>query len=989
MALFQKSVITKFYNSLDQNAVDKAWQTYSAHFFDPKIQENIRNSKEEQYQGEFLIDLFVNVLGYTKNPQPNFNITTELKNEKDSKKADGAIIFDNKVFAVIELKGTNTTDLNKIETQAFGYKNNQKDCTYVITSNFEKLRFYIDNTIEHLEFKLFTLTREEFNLLYCCLHVENIRHNKPKHLKDESVSKETNITKKLYKDYSEFKRVLFDNLTERNPQYDKLLLFKKTQKLLDRFLFIFFAEDSHLVPTNLIRRINFEWENLQKMRIPVSLYDRYKMYFSDLNTGSKVTLPAFGTKTGDAVTAEFEIFAYNGGLFAPDEILDDLEIDDQLLHKHSIILSDYDFASEVDVNILGHIFENSLNEMDEIKAILEGGAVEKSQTKRKKDGVFYTPKYITKYIVDNTVGKLCEEKKNEIGIGDFDFDSIQATKSQKKKHLEKITAYRQWLLQLTICDPACGSGAFLNQALDFLIAEHRYLDELQANLFGDSLVLSDVETHILENNLYGVDLNEESVEIAKLSLWLRTAQRGRKLNSLNNNIKCGNSLIDDPEIAGDKAFDWKKEFETVFQKGGFDVVIGNPPYGAKLEIEIENSNETYLLFYKKGVDLLKNRGILSYIAPDSWLINKNAKFIRKLFLEKGSIISIRDVYKVFPDAPDVWCNIPVFKKGGNQKSVLISRDDPYNSSIFQFELSAKRLINYGENEWFVYINDELNSLFHKMNKYENLSNFCEAKRGFSPTPNDLNTTKKIQRRQLIGGEDFGRYSFKIKEKYLLDEYPKSKEAIEAVMNSDFIGIQRIRTNSLNLNSRWLICTYFDKKGLVPNDSIGFLINFKNANPFYLLSLLNSTLLNIFYKFQYTDKNVKPVYLSKLPIPVVSPEQQQPFIFLAEKMLSLNAELQALSGKFLALLGSELGVSEPSKALQNWYLLDFTAFSKELAKKKIVLSLAQKSEWLDFFETEKQKAVRIKTEIDKTDTEIDTMVYELYGLTEEEIRIVEG
>lgn len=566
MALFQKSVITKFYNTLDQNAVDKAWQTYSAHFFDPKIQENIRNSKEEQYQGEFLIDLFVNVLGYTKNPQPNFNITTELKNEKDSKKADGAIIFDNKVFAVIELKGTNTTDLNKIETQAFGYKNNQKDCTYVITSNFEKLRFYIDNTIEHLEFKLFTLTREEFNLLYCCLHVENIRHNKPKHLKDESVSKETNITKKLYKDYSEFKRVLFDNLTERNPQYDKLLLFKKTQKLLDRFLFIFFAEDSHLVPTNLIRRINFEWENLQKMRIPVSLYDRYKMYFSDLNTGSKVTLPAFGTKTGDAVTAEFEIFAYNGGLFAPDEILDDLQIDDQLLHKHSIILSDYDFASEVDVNILGHIFENSLNEMDEIKAILEGGAVEKSQTKRKKDGVFYTPKYITKYIVDNTVGKLCEEKKNEIGIGDFDFDSIQATKSQKKKHLEKITAYRQWLLQLTICDPACGSGAFLNQALDFLIAEHRYLDELQANLFGDSLVLSDVETHILENNLYGVDLNEESVEIAKLSLWLRTAQRGRKLNSLNNNIKCGNSLIDDPEIAGDKAFDWKKSLKPSFKK---------------------------------------------------------------------------------------------------------------------------------------------------------------------------------------------------------------------------------------------------------------------------------------------------------------------------------------------------------------------------------------------------------------------------------------
>ena len=122
------------------------------------------------------------------------------------------------------------------------------------------------------------------------------------------------------------------------------------------------------------------------------------------------------------------------------------------------------------------------------------------------------------------------------------------------------------MLQLTIVDPACGSGAFLNQALEFLIAEHKYVDELQAKLFGDALVLSDVEGSILENNLFGVDLNEESVEIAKLSLWLRTAQRNRKLNSLNNNIKCGNSLIDDATIAGDKAFNWQTEFPTIFKE---------------------------------------------------------------------------------------------------------------------------------------------------------------------------------------------------------------------------------------------------------------------------------------------------------------------------------------------------------------------------------------------------------------------------------------
>lgn len=109
----------------------------------------------------------------------------------------------------------------------------------------------------------------------------------------------------------------------------------------------------------------------------------------------------------------------------------------------------------------------------------------------------------------------------------------------------------------------------LNQALDFLITEHKYIDELQAKLFGDALVLSDVEKSILENNLYGVDLNEESVEIAKLSLWLRTAQPNRKLNDLNNNIKCGNSLIDDVAIAGEKAFNWQTAFPKIFDKGGF------------------------------------------------------------------------------------------------------------------------------------------------------------------------------------------------------------------------------------------------------------------------------------------------------------------------------------------------------------------------------------------------------------------------------------
>ena len=119
-----------------------------------------------------------------------------------------------------------------------------------------------------------------------------------------------------------------------------------------------------------------------------------------------------------------------------DEILDNIKIDDELLYKHTLNLSNYDFESEVSVNILGHIFEHSLTEIENIQAQLEGTEIDKSKTKRKKDGVFYTPKYITKYIVDNTVGKLCEEKKTELGIQETNYEKER--KGRKKATIQKL-----------------------------------------------------------------------------------------------------------------------------------------------------------------------------------------------------------------------------------------------------------------------------------------------------------------------------------------------------------------------------------------------------------------------------------------------------------------------------------------------------------------------------------------------------------------------
>ena len=666
--LLQKNIVKKYLALLSEEQTQAAWNQYQSYFLNKDIQQNIQQSKEEQFQEGFLRELFVKVLGYTLNPSPSFNLITEKKNETNSKKADGAIQKDGKVIGVIELKDHKTTDLSKVEPQAFNYKSQHPDARYVVISNFEKLRLYIDNAVEYREWDLFRMTHDDFRELFLCLAWPQVERGVALQMKQESVSSEDQITKALYKDYSQFKRVLFADILKQNPVPEgkdekewQLLLFKKTQKLLDRLLFIFFAEDCGLLPPNSMVQIIDQWESLKEMDEYRPFYDRVKKYFGYMNTGYQ------GKK--------YEIFAYNGGLFKPDEVLDNIKISDDLLVAHTRKLSEYDFESDVDVNILGHIFENSLSEIEEVTQQINSGTTPQT-SKRKQDGVFYTPQYITKYIVENTVGRLCAEKKQQLNIVEDEYFSDQRRQMQTKKRLlDQLQQYRDWLLQITILDPACGSGAFLNAALQFLMAEHKLIDEMEAKVAGSAIVFQDVENSILEHNLYGVDINEESVEIAQLALWLRTAKPHRKLNSLNENIKCGNSLISDPAIAGEKAFNWQEQFPKVFEKGGFDVVIGNPPYLRVQGLRENHQKESvfyehnfvsatgrfdfYVLFIEKGFSLLNKNGVLSFILPHKFI---NADFgigIRNYIYDSKALNNLVSfgAEQVFSDASVYTCII--------------------------------------------------------------------------------------------------------------------------------------------------------------------------------------------------------------------------------------------------------------------------------------------------------------------------------------------
>jgi hypothetical protein len=1069
MSLFQTQVERQFLAGVTTN-LTPIYNKYIQYFGNPAIQANILELNEQQYQGEFVEALFVNILGYTAQPQPNFNLLREKKNETDAKSADAAISINNQIVAVIELKDHKTQDLKKVEVQAFGYKNNHKNCHYIVTSNFERLRFYIDNAVDFIEFDLFNLTFDEFRRLWLCLSYESIAKNLPQEIKNQSISSEDIITKKLYKDYSVFKRQLFDSIVVLNPEYDKLLLFKKTQKLLDRFLFLLFAEDKQLLPANSVKGTVDKWQkfNADPMNDYQPLYSRFVKYFKLLDVGYK-----------DANT---EIYAYNGGLFANDDLLNQIKIDDAILSVNVLKLAIYDYDTDVDVNILGHIFENSLNEIEQIANEISTGV--KTTSKRKQDGVFYTPRYITQYIVENTVGKLCEDKKAELGIGEELFEYKRADK--RKQALKIFDDYREWLLQITIVDPACGSGAFLNMALDFLMDEHSWIDRQQEKIAGlkghYSMELSNIENTILENNLFGVDINEESVEIAKLSLWLRTAKPNRKLNSLNNNIKCGNSLIDDPAVAGDKAFNWQKEFPQVFGreektneviviqkdetpnylklikektveaqlkaeqgialsnealvitkqlaeyveklelvseplpvygklKGGFDVVIGNPPYGATFsDMEKEFLSklqtykykfESYVYFFEIGIKILKSNGYLGYITPELWLNLESCEPLRKYIFLNSSLKEINIIGEnVFADAV-VNTNITIVKNDKlSHEFKIINKGISWNCSYEYWEKSQFLNIEYR-------ISDIDQEIVKKIDcRSIKLKEFGEVIQGITPYDKYRGQDPELIKRRgyhfdymkdescgkWLNGEDINRFSLSWSKEWL-----SYGVWLAAPREKRFFQDSRILFREIPGKNKRIQAVFTDDVSYYGHSVTPFIL-FDRNNVILLKKILcitNSKLISWYGQLKLPNfgkevfPKLNPNDIKLLPINNLIESTELNFSENADLMLKLNKELHEFSQKFQRMLQRKFDLDNLPGKLQNWYLLSYKEFIAELGKKKVKLTLSQESEWEDFFTTEKAKALEIKKQIDDTDKEIDRMVYALYELTEEEVKIVEG
>jgi type I restriction-modification system DNA methylase subunit len=1021
--------------------IQAAFEKYVRYFHNEERQDYLRQCKEEQFQEGFLRELFVNVLEYKLFPEPGYNLVTEKKNVTNAQKADGAILVNNEVRAVIELKDTRTVNLRSAEGQAFGYKYQHKNASYVITSNFEKLRFYIDNAVEFQEWNLFTLTKKEFELLYLCLACENLEADLPLQLKKERNTNIDEITKDFYARFLASKRSLLGNLIAVNPGINKLQLLRCTQKLLDRIIFILFAKDCGLLNSQTSENILTEWDCLINLTEYSPLYDYLKRYFSYINKGRK--------------DKKHDIFAYNGGLFQPDETLDHLHVDDDVLRNSLSVLSKYDFKSEIDVNVLGRIFEQSLNDLEEIKRELSDeltGYDLRTETKRKRDGIFYTPRYITSYIIENTLGKLCYEKKAELEIdGIIEFEpKTSAGKSKPalpgviKRSKKEVTApkhpfaakleeYRNWLFSVTVCDPACGSGAFLNAALDFLRQEHHFIDEMAAKIQGHPAVYLDVENEIMEKNLYGVDINEESVEITRLALWIHSAKPFHKLNSLDNNIKVGNSLIsgegeefrngkntdcDTPHPTShsplfEKAFDWHKEFPHIFEKGGFDVVVGNPPYGSisneGIKKYLQNFDplvpdvEIYIYFISLYKTISKDKGLLSYICPNTFLSTFFGKKYRDALLDAVSLYLITDVSHedIFEDASVRNCIIAFSNEVSDYQTDLYRYTDEKfvrQSSYTKSEIRKETgdLLN------IFYQTKREKEIIVKLTQYPRLNDFFDVSQGLIPYDkyrgHDDNTIRnriwhshyqkdKTYKKELKGG-DITRYSTHWNGTLWISY----GEWLAAPREQKFFTLPRILVREITADH--LFCTYTEEEYYNTPSLINIICEKKKLDLKYCLAILNSKLIGWLHNktSPKANKGLFPKILINdvrhLPLIEITKKEQKPFIVLTGKMLALHADLQAHRQQFGGTLSDDFDGIKITGTLEKTDLLDFKTLLAELKKQKISIPHSQREDWKKYFNQYKMKCQNIIGQITDTDNEIDRLVYELYGLTDEEVKIIE-
>jgi len=789
------------------------------------------------------------------------------------------------------------------------------------------------------------------------------------------------VDEKFLKEMEEWRKLIARNIAIRNTKLNIRELNFAVQKTIDRLIFLRICEDRGIE----------EYGQLMNLLNGTRVYARLNQVF---------------TRADEKYNSGLFHFEYEKGREEPpDELTPHLKIDDKVLKDIIKNLyypdSPYEF-SVLSADILGQVYEQFLGKVIRLTKAHNAVIDDKPEVK-KAGGVYYTPTYIVDYIVKNTVGKKLEKKT--------------------PRQIAKIK----------ILDPACGSGSFLLGAYQYLLDWHlnyynKHINEKgikpgskKSPVYeapnGEIKLTTAERKRILLNNIYGVDIDSQAVEVTKLSLLLKVLEgeseetlisqmkmfRERALPDLSNNIKCGNSLIssdfydqmdmhflDDEEKLRINVFDWKKEFKEIMDGGGFDVVIGNPPYvNAKILVELYNDEriyltnssnyktlfqkwDLYLAFIEKGLNLLNNSARFSMIIPYPFINQLYARESRKLIFKDYFLYEIADLspHKIFKDAAVKNCIIFIAKSIKN-KSVFVTHKNNATSLIPSYSLELKELMADTKNMiWNLSQNKKLKIDMHS---FTTLGNICFISKGMVLNADEFKAKGRFKKVDLISELKTGVFIKKYVEAKNIDKYEInlirylewntkrvpaliSRPTFQELYEAPKILINKIGELKSVFDDKKLYCDqtirivviWKDLNG-VENNSINNSIkkwyneprqnleeNSKGYNYFYLVGVLNSQ-LGLYLLNQIRGKgniDINPEYLKKIPIP---------FIKNSSNEKSLTSSVENITG----------------------------------LKKKIKT-----------IKTPQEKTA-LQRQIDAKDKQIDQLVYQLYGLTEKEIRIVEG
>jgi hypothetical protein len=748
--------------------------------------------------------------------------------------------------------------------------------------------------------------------------------------------------------------MLARNIALRNPALNTRELNFSVQRTIDRLIFLRICEDRGIE----------EYGALRNLTNGANVYPRLREIYYRADT------------------------RYNSGLFhfrtereiaeSPDKLTLDLIIDDKplkdILRNLYYPDSPYEF-SVLPADILGQVYEQFLGKVIRLTAGHHAVVEDKPEVK-KAGGVFYTPTYIVEYIVKNTVGKLLEGK----------------TPKQAEK--------------LRILDPACGSGSFLLGAYQLLLDWHlNWYTENDPEKWGKGKqpavyqgcgggwrLTSAERKRILLNNIYGVDIDAQAVEVTKLSLLLKVleGETGETLNKqlslfheralpdLSRNIKSGNSLIgpdfydqkqmsfiDEEERYRVNAFDWKREFAEIFQAGGFDVVVGNPPYGAQLggcEIEFLRNKfeattkdlDTYSLFIEKSVHLLKSFGKISMIVPTGWYSGpKFSKLRRFMGCATDPEVFVNLPYDIF----NAWVDTTVFTA---QKRAAITawprkqecrvklRIFPKRHKImaiteFEEEIKSADMCEWfanGADEYLTYADSASTFLMQKIqNNGKPLSDFTDVQRGV--TPFNLSEVREFTTSCPAFNGSVRRY--KLEKGPLL--YIRFDETLAEPKPEKYFCGPRILLREM-ISRQFQLQAVMVNDDFVTNKSMQSILQSEGGpNLKYILGAINSKLISWYFlrisNVAQRDDFPKIVLKETRSLPIRPIDFSKPaerelhdrMIHLVEQMLALHKQLPEAR----------------------------TDHDKNL----------------------------VQRQIDATDRQIDRLVYELYGVTEDEIKIIEN